>query len=88
MCQNHWKGLLEHRSQFSNLKVYDSENMGYIPITNLIRKVDLSNEYFDDGDASGCWSGDHTLKDTDLRYCNLFGIFPVISTKLICILTF
>ena len=42
--------------------------MGYIPIINLIRKVDLSNEFFDDTDASGCWSGDHTLKDTDLRY--------------------
>ena len=38
--------------------------MGYIPIINLIRKVDLSNEFFDDTDASGCWSGDHTLKTT------------------------
>ena len=88
MCQNHLKGLLKHGLQFFALKVDDSENMGYIPITNLIRKVDLSNEFFDDADASGCWSGDHTLKDIDLRYCNLFGIFPVIYTKLICILTF
>ena len=88
MRQNHLKGLLKYGLQFFALKVDDSENMGYIPITNLIRKVDLSNEFFDDADASGCWSGDHTLKDIDLRYCNLFGIFPVIYTKLICILTF